>query len=237
VLEVAVSLPAQLADRVGEALSALYRHPDQTLLAWYRYAIYDALLAEGDQASYAARAWIDVLSAQQVLFCWPPYARAGWPDTWPQPHALLELAEQTLRGTLDPHLAERHMTRAEALADVVGETAASAQYPAWCVFEAALRALQSAWLARAYGGVIAAPNTGLAHPARLDDASSYAAIAVAGRLSNRGAQHTRTADAALAPVDTAAQLRQTFFWEWWLREAIPIAWQRRKPLASALKAH
>jgi len=32
------------------------------LLAWYRYAIYDALVADHCQASYAARAWIDVLS-------------------------------------------------------------------------------------------------------------------------------------------------------------------------------
>jgi hypothetical protein len=29
---------------------------------------------------------------------------------------------------------------------VIGEPAISEQYPAWCVFEAALRALQSAWM-------------------------------------------------------------------------------------------
>jgi len=40
-----VSVPAHIADRLAEALDALYRHPDQTLLAWYRYAIYHALLA------------------------------------------------------------------------------------------------------------------------------------------------------------------------------------------------
>ena len=53
-----MSMPADLADRVSEALGALYRHPNQTLLAWYRYAIYDALVVDHCQASYAARATI-----------------------------------------------------------------------------------------------------------------------------------------------------------------------------------
>jgi hypothetical protein len=224
-----VPVPADLADRVSEALGALYRRPDQTLLAWYRYAIYDALLADRSDAGYAARAWIDVLSVQHVLFCWPPYARTTWPKAWLQPTDLLELAEQTLRRLVDPAVIQRQITRAAALADVVGERATSPQYPAWCVFEAALRALQSAWIYHARGATTAAPKSGAPGAIGLDDASWYAAIAVAGNLSPaRGDLQTNTtpSDRAVAPADTAAQLRLTFFWEWWLRNAIPEAWQR-----------
>jgi hypothetical protein len=222
-----VPVPAHLADRISEALGALYRHPDQTLLAWYRYAIYDALLADQHQASFAARAWVDVLSVRHVLFCWQPYARASWPAAWLEPTDLLGLAEQTLEGTAEPAAVQRQITRAQALADVVGERATSAGYPAWCVFEAALRALESAWASYDYGAR-AAPSSGLPGPAGVDDASKYAAIAIAGSLiPTRSAPRAAVLDPAGAPADAAAQLRQTFFWEWWLREAIPRAWERR----------
>jgi hypothetical protein len=221
-----MAVPADLAERVSEALGALYRHPNQTLLAWYRYAIYDALVADHGHASYAARAWIDVLSVQHVLFCWQPYARMGWPTTWLQPTDLLGLAERSLQGLVDPAVVQRQLTRAAALADVIGEPATSAQYPAWCVFEAALRALQSAWIAHTHDATPAAKNGGGADAIGLDDASWYAAIAIAGSLTHAcGDPRTRTAhsDRAITAVDAAAQLRWTFFWEWWLREAIPQA--------------
>lgn len=224
-------VPAHLADRVSEALGALYRHPDQTLLAWYRYAIYDALLVDRTDAGYAARAWLDVLSVQHVVFCWQSYARSTWPRAWLQPTDLVELAEQCLQRLVDPALVQRQITRAAALADVVGERMTSPQYPAWCVFEAALRALQSASISHAHGRAIAAPKSRAAHALGLDDASWYAAIAAAGRVTPARAdpRTDRTpSDHAVAHGDTAAQLRLTFFWEWWLREAIPEAWQRRE---------
>lgn len=226
-----MAVPADLSDRVSEALGALYRHPNQTLLAWYRYAIYDALVADHRRASYAARAWIDVLSVQHVLFCWQPYARMGWPTTWVQPTDLLGLAERSLQGLVDPAVVQRQLTHAAALADLLGEPATSAQYPAWCVFEAALRALQSAWIAHSHDVTLGAQNGGAAGAVGLDDASWYAAIAIAGSLTQACSDpQTRTAhpDRAITAVDAAAQLRWTFFWEWWLREAIPqaalIAW-------------
>ena len=221
-----MSMPADLSDRVSEALGALYRHPNQTLLAWYRYAIYDALVADHCHASYAARAWIDVLSVQHVLFCWQPYADMGWPVAWAQPTDLLGLAERSLQGLVDPAVVQRQITRAAALVDVIGERATSAQYPAWCVFEAALRALQSAWIAHTHDATPAAHNGEAAGAGGLDDASWYAAIAIAGsRLPAYYVPRTRTAhsDRASTAADAAAQLRWTFFWEWWLREAVPQA--------------
>jgi hypothetical protein len=221
-----MSVPTDLADRVSEALGALYRHPNQTLLDWYRYAIYAALVADQSHTSYAARAWIDVLSVQHVLFCWQPYARRGWPTMWVQPTDLLGLAEQTLQGVADLAVVQRQITHAAALADVIGESATSAQYPAWCVFEAALRALQSAWSAHTHDLTPAAQNGGAAGAIGLDDASWYAAIAIAGsRIHTCSDPRTRTAAPyhASTAADAATQLRWTFFWEWWLREAIPQA--------------
>jgi hypothetical protein len=229
-VEVAVSVPVHIAERVSEALGALYRHPDQTLLAWYRYTIYHALLAERSPAGYAVRAWIDVLSVQHVLFCWQPYARTDWHVTWLQPNDLLGLAEQTLRGTVDKVAVQRQITRAEALADVIGEDANSAHYAAWCVFEAALRALQSAWLYLAYCTTPAPSNSSTADGLELDDASSYAAIAIAGSLVPSHSDPrmlTAHTNKGISRETSEMQLRQTFFWEWWLREAIPQAWQRR----------
>lgn len=225
-----MSVPAHIADRIAEALDALYRHPDQTLLAWYRYAIYHALVAERSHAGYAARAWIDVLSAQHVLFCWRPYARNDWHTAWLQPTDLLALAEQALRGTVDTAAVRRQITRAEALADVVGEDATSAGYAEWCVFEAALRALQSAWISLACRAIAAPPSRSTAEALELDDASSYAAIAIAGgHITSHTDRKLPTAPTSegISLETSDMQLRQTFFWEWWLREAIPQAWGRR----------
>jgi hypothetical protein len=217
-------VPDALAERVSEALEALYRHPNQTLLGWYRYAIYAALVEDHCQAGYAARAWVDVLSAQHVLFCWQAYARTGWPSTWLQPAGLLGLAERSLQGLADPVVVERHLTRAAALADVVGERATSAQYPAWCVFEAALRALQSAWIAHTHDAMPAAPNGAAAGAGGLDDASWYAAIAIAGSRAPASSEpNLAHPERSSTAAEAAAQLRWTFFWEWWLREAIPRA--------------
>jgi hypothetical protein len=208
---------------VNEALGALYRHPRQILLAWYRYAIYDALMADCSHASYARRAWLDVVSAQYVLFCWPPYARASWHAAWLQPAELLGMAEQTLRGAVDIGAIQHTLTRAEALADLAGEPPTSAQYPAWCVFEAALRALRSAYICRNLCAAQPRAGTCAAAMVDLDDASRFAAIAIAGDAQASGASRTRAQRRAAAEAAAAAQLRQTFFWEWWLREAIPQA--------------
>jgi hypothetical protein len=207
---------------------ALYRHPDQTLPVWYRYAIYQALLADQSRVSSAVRAWIDVLSVQHVLFCWQPYGRTRWHTSWPQPDNLLALAEQMLQGTAETTLIQRRIRRAEVLVDLMSEPASSSHYPAWCVFEAALRTLQSAWIYHLHSLNTATPNSRVTGEIGLDDASTYAAIAIAGGAVQSSSDRISLAgNTGQDDWQEAVQLRRTFFWEWWLREAIPQAWQRR----------
>jgi hypothetical protein len=127
--------------------------------------------------------WIDVLSVQHVFFCWQAYTRRGWPTSWVQPADLLGLAERSLQGLVDQAVVERQITHSAALADRIGESVTFAQYPARCVFEAALRALQSAWIAHTHDATPAAQNGGAAGVVGLDDPCWHAAIAIAGSLT------------------------------------------------------
>jgi hypothetical protein len=216
-----MSMPGHITVRVEEALAALYRHPERALLAWYRYAIYTALAQGAPLRGYAARAWLDVIAVQHVLFCWQADRRGPWSRLWPQPAQLLALAEEVMAGRADHAALGRLLDRAQALADVAGEDATSPRYCTWCVYEAALRALNSAWLCDQLGqGAADAPpaaQTGCA-----DDASMYAAIAVSG-----GSWYpTRGGVGRWDWQTTDARLRRAVFWEWWLRDAVPAAWHK-----------
>jgi hypothetical protein len=215
-----VTLPPYVADRVGEGLAALYRQPERALLPWYRYTIY-AALAEGDPAlGLAARAWLDIAAARKALFCWPPYARRGWPPHWSQPTGLLTLAEQLLAGSARVADAGTLLDRAYALADVAGEPADSPDYCSWCVFEAALRALGSAWRY-----ATASAPSGIADSA--DDASTYAALAIGSGAWRplAGSRRTGVRAGHWNWQTEDARLRRAVFWEWWLREAVAHAWR------------
>jgi hypothetical protein len=219
------ALPAPLAERVAEALAALYSHPERALLPWYRYTIYAELIAN-ERAGGAARAWLDILATRRVLFCWQPYARSVWPGEWTQPEYLLALAERLLRGAADRAAAAAQLDRAHALADVAGEPATSPHYCAWCVFEAGLRALESAWAVDQWRVDRAATGaTGCA-----DDAGTYAAIAVAGG-SWRPSSSGRIGRWDWQTDD--AQLRRAVFWEWWLRDAVAAAWDKSEDSGGA----
>ena len=217
-------MPASITARIAEALAALYRHPERALLPWYRYAIYTALAPDSHADGQAARVWLDIIAVQHVLFCWQPYTH-GWPKTWLQPAQLLALAEQLVRTAADRSQARTAVNRAQALADVAGEEASSPHYCSWCVYEAALRALCSAWgysqlcVARDAGG---APFGALSST---DDASAYAVIAVASGTWQPLGAGTLGGDRGRWDWQTEeAQLRRAVFWEWWLRDAVPAAW-------------
>jgi hypothetical protein len=209
-------MPPTITDRVSEGLAALYRHPERALLPWYRYAIYSALSPDHHSDRLAARAWLDIVAVRHVLFCWRPSAH-DWSSSWLQPERLLALAEQLIRRNIDRSLACTAINRAQALADVVGEAASSPHYCSWCVYEAALRALQNAWNVSQLSGATTS----------MDDASAYAAIAVAGgvwRPLNSSSSATVAAKGCWDWQTEEAQLRRAVFWEWWLRDAVPAAW-------------
>jgi len=177
-----VSLPAHITARVEEALQALYCHSERALLPWYRYAIYMALTIGAPFQGRAARVWLIIAAARHVLFCWQVYARGPWSRDWTGPDQLLTLAEQVMQGTVDHVRISTQLNRAHALADVAGEDVTSRWHCSWCVYEAALRALSAAWLydqlrARCATNTLPPDETSCA-----DDASTYAAIAIAGGM-------------------------------------------------------
>ena len=214
-------MPASITARVAEALAALYRHPERALLPWYRYAIY-AALTPGPADKQAARAWLDIIAVRHVLFCWQPLAH-DWPSAWLQPQQLLAFAEQLIRSGVDRSRARTAVNRAQALADVAGEEASSPHYCSWCVYEAALRALHNAWIYSQQSVACATDGAPSSSMSIMDDASTYAAIAVAGGTwwpldgiaRTKGRWDWQTEE---------AQLRRAVFWEWWLRDAVPAAW-------------
>jgi len=215
-----------VATRLGEALSALHRHPQRTLLPWYRHAIYTALSAPALVGGLRVRAWLEIATVQHILFCWQPRA---WVTSWPQPHHLVALAEQALVGATDRAHVGAHLNRAQALADVVGEPDTSAEYCTWCVFEAALRTLHSAYQYDQWRALNVAAPCSIDATGCMDDASMYAAIAVGGGTWSPGVASAYGEGAIVGRWEwqtPEAQLRRAVFWEWWLREAIPSAWRR-----------
>lgn len=210
-------LPADIQERVAEALAAMHRHPERWLLPWYRYAIYAALIEADALGGLALRARLDLAAARKALFCWGAYGRAIWPRDWLQPARLLALCQALVGGELPVAEAAGRIDHAHALADVAGEPATSPHYCAWCVFEAALRAADSAL---AYRQRCGAPGGEISIGA--DDAGTYAAIAVGG------GEWQRVAGAAgqWSWQTEEVRLRRAVFWEWWLREGLPEAWRR-----------
>jgi hypothetical protein len=103
----------------------------------------------------------------------------SWSRLCSQPAQLLTLAEEVMAGKADHATLSKQLNRAQALADVAGEEEISPRYCTWCVYEAALRTLNSAWrydqLCRSATDISPADQTGCA-----DDASTYAAIAIGG---------------------------------------------------------
>jgi hypothetical protein len=220
-----VPMPPTVTDRVAEGLAALYRHPERALLPWYRYAIYSALSPDHRSDRLAARVWLDVVAVRHVLFCWRPSAH-DWASSWLQPEQLLALAEQVIQRNIDRSLARSVLNRAQALADVAGEAASSPHYCSWCVYEAALRALQNAWNLSQLCATCVTDDP-LASVTTIDDASTYAAIAVAGgtwRPQNSSASVSAAVKGCWDWQTEEAQLRRAVFWEWWLRDAVPVAW-------------
>ncbi|HET9221319.1 MAG TPA: Imm5 family immunity protein [Roseiflexaceae bacterium] len=223
-----VPMPPAITHRVAEALAALYRHPERALLPWYRYAIYSALTTDHHADRLAARAWIDIVAVRHVLFCWRPAAH-DWPSSWLQPEQLLALAEQLILGGVDRSHVRMAVNRAQALADVAGEEASSRHYCSWCVYEAALRALQNAWSFSQSWANCEASGALVDTTTAMDDASTYAAIAVAGGTWQPLSSSASASAGGKGRWDwqtDEAQLRRAVFWEWWLRDAVPAAWDR-----------
>lgn len=207
-------LSPQLQQAIDQAYEAVEQHPQHALLPFYRGeiykaispAIYNALRELIDPPAYRVRVMLSLLTGPQIL---PVWQQERPDDTWPQD--LLDMVERVLRGTVSP---EQASIEAEKAFDQAGELAQTMEEPAlqrvWAVVAFAIEALFEAAGAHGFGTMIISRNE---TDANLDpwtsDPALWAAAAYAGPVWD----------------PESDSIRRKEFWEWWLREALPAAWE------------
>lgn len=209
-----MALPAQLAQRMREALEAVHRHPAHDLNLGHREAIWAALgPREVGGTGHKRRAVLALLAAGRVLPLWRdvqlPEEMVVWELQDADPRRVLTIALRVLDGAVDRAYAERATSSVfntlNALAAVPGN-----EVPHF-VGLSADRALATALSDERFDPD--ALNLSLTDAAR--DAWTYDATYFAAGAA---------ADGPLTQPDTDAGKRRAF-WEWWLTQAVPAAWE------------
>lgn len=210
-----MTLPRTLQTLMTEALESVRRHPQHDLLLGYRQAIWAAFgpaLHPGQPDSEAAlvghqrRVFLAVLTVRHVLPIWLKV----WPNN-KSPQRLLTHVEEVMKGEMSKDMALDAINR---WWDVVDELGARSQNMAVTVGFAALQALATAAVDEMFE-----PDdidVALTDSEEFDnnDASFYAAVAYAnGPIWKIAAK----------PKSDSAKRAQ--FWQWWLTEAVPAAYQ------------
>lgn len=203
-------IPLSLQQLINESLDGVYVHHLHALLPIHRQAIYDCLGPARDSQARRIRGWLDIVTARRVLPIWLA----------DRPHdgrvmRLLTLAERVLRNQGD----ERGV-RDEAEVvwwwltdDDHGGRYEKLSSPAYYSLGAAILAVFSSL---DDNPLIGMHLEGSETDANIDEASSDAA--------------KWAANAAAGPVwrqdsNNAERLK---FWEWWLTEAVPAAWEQER---------
>jgi|GEM_PF-980021 len=220
-------LPAVVTQQIEKALIALQIHPQQTLMPIERLAIYDAFGFRSNLQEQRVRAYLALITAQRVLPLW----QVAFPSD-DMPKRMLVLAEGVLRRTVDTEVAAREMADAWYHHPQSGDSEEYVLWHIYCAGEAALNAVSEALgknpLAERIQDYTSANHK---DPIYIKDAetitdndlvygvadtASSAAIAYAGRIDG--------GDGYLIDSPSDPEKRREF-WEWWLTEAIPQAWE------------
>jgi hypothetical protein len=204
-----MTLPHTLQELVDEAYAAMIRDPNHALPPLYRKDIYRLISAGQANGGRLARARLALLSARYVI---PIWERARPTDVGPP--GLLRMAEALLTGQ---DIAEAARSQADAVwealteldvhSDKLGivETIASGL--------AAVEALREALGKDPYEGVnIDATKSDEELDPYHTDAAQFAADAYSGP----------------SWISSSSPEKRREFWEWWLREAVPMAWHVTK---------
>jgi hypothetical protein len=200
-----MTLPTKLKEAIEQAYTAMLEEEEHALIPFYRAAIYEVILEEA--RDYQIRGWLDILTAQHVL----PLYKQVWPEK-DMADKLLELSQAVLLGTLDRNKAEDIFYEMWNLfVELPGlEGSPLSHVKANDALTSAIFSLS--WLVKP---ISTYPKVSLQtadddwFDPEISDSAMWAAAACSG-----GTYDTEYCD------PTARRE----FWEWWLHEAIPAAW-------------
>ncbi len=197
-----MSPPETLQQTVHRVYQSMLSHPEHRVPPFDRQSIYQVL----DSLSRCARGWLALLTARHVLPIWEQ-VRLGDP----MPAHLLDMTEAVLRGITETNIANQQVEKAWERLDKLGSdlTASSSSSPLFAA-QAAISAVKESIGEFPFAGIQIDEFTG---DEELDpwctDTALWAAAAFAGRIGD----------------DTSDSAKRREFWEWWLMQALPTAWQ------------
>lgn len=237
---------------IQQALEAMKTHSDHWLLPIQRRALYAVLDPDLSLPRAAhVRSWLELFTAEYVLPLWMPILQDPvrvWIEDEHVPALMVDLTRSVLNGgtekiavqNLAPLwqeisvfdtdesgevLVERLAVHWTEVSDLTGELTNSRYYRAWCVYDAALTALNYA-LGVDYFAYARLNYTTTEITDRYSDAANWAVIS----YSDGVWEPDYTQDEEYGRVvgnwnldrdEVRAKRRQ--FWEWWLLEAISDA--------------
>jgi hypothetical protein len=213
-----MALQPILQEQIHASWDWLHADPQHTLTPAQRRAIYTAIGPRSDRHSQHLRAWLDILTAQRLFPLWQPF----WSGD-NEPERLIQAAVSVLKGTIPISQAEALLANALEGSDLspIGEEYST--FHIFCICELAILALAEA-LGRDSGDDYLMRS----HPTEVDvskwcDAAGWAAVVIGGGTWHPDLQHPHVGRWDRTGADVL--VRQRMFWEWWLTEAIPAAWQ------------
>jgi hypothetical protein len=230
-----VPIPAHLNPLIAEALTAVRKHPKHQFPPLERRKIYEAFGSRENLIVDRACGWLGIITAKRVL----PIFTAKYPQD-KLPERLIRLAERVVRATLD-----KNSWRVQKYLDYSYH--ASGNSWGYDEYDLPLNVDLAGYAARkALGEAIGGKY--------LHNLDNYAIVGASFSFTDglsglfnfqrevRGSQLTDEQLATIEVGDTASAAavasaysknsirchpkKLLAFWEWWLLEAIPLAWEK-----------
>lgn len=208
------SLPTELEAAIESAHRALLNEANYMLKPIYRQKIYNVLATYEKPEEYQAQAHLDLITAKQVL----PFWQQVWPVNY-MPDILLNTAEDALHDRLV--ITETVVRDWRSLHDHIEDLASiEVEDEDWFYGPDGTKHKQASCALLAF---YEATGTALG-VAPWTDADGIDETTTDGDLDLWSSDTARWVALAYEE-DDFDHLKSREFWEWWLKEAIPVAWE------------
>jgi len=223
---------SDIDQQIQIALARARAHPDHWLLPIHRRALYHVLdPVKSAPIQVQVRPWLDLHTARYVLPLWEPILQDPehiWKNYYHVPSEMVSLLEGLLHGATDTKSVSERADHWAEVSGLTGELPSSQFYHAWCVYKAALKALLSAFGYDQFSqGEFSGTTTQIDNV--YGDTANWAAIAFAGGIWQPDLplqQELRRVFGHWNQDLEEVRTRRMQFWEWWLLEAIPKAYEQ-----------